>query len=355
MPDGPRSENQGDGPGRDRLISVVATASLALTTIVSLFLTLSDRIAYSTVSVQAIFIVLGAILYLVATIFLLRYLRRVRYRSARIALTGLPTAGKTVFSVGLFDSLMSERADGIGFTAESRTVISVYQALRGIDHGTWPASTSKDVVNRYEGKIQFRRRRTVLDVEVGDSAGEYWAEFPLDETRDQDYLSYVSSSDGVLHVIAIDWLTGEATPPWPRGNPQPYDIRTDIDDLLLAARLARPQEDGGKKVPLLIVISKMDIYDFGGSPEMFRLFHADGIQASEALSIIDLGRDANVRRKLAEASSALAGEYSSVTFCLSAVSPNRRKPPLREEISMWLYDVALRGTRESTLHRLLGR
>lgn len=173
-------------------------------------------------------------------------MRRVRDIQFRVAITGRPKAGKTVFANLIFDALMNERVSDARFTASTRSMLAVYQAIRNIPDGVWPKATDVGSVSLYEGTLEARRAR--IDIEIGDSAGEYWLELPDEADRDVGYLEYVLSANAIVHVIPIRELLAETAEAY---------VKSEIDDLRLAARLKRSV---GKlsSGPLLIVISKVD-------------------------------------------------------------------------------------------------
>jgi hypothetical protein len=181
---------------------------------------------------------------------------RISIGKLRVAITGGPGAGKTVLAVLLFDRLMSPNDRGISFTAESASLISVYQTMRGIDEQKWPASTFGGVVNRYQGKIRFGRARKsdVVELELGDSAGENWID--LDTKTDgnllsqSSYLEYVVSANALVHVLGADELF--------KGGLEGL-LQRDLQDLQFVGQLMQTGGKPPKQVDLLIVLTKTDL------------------------------------------------------------------------------------------------
>ncbi|MBO3746902.1 hypothetical protein J5X84_12555 [Streptosporangiaceae bacterium NEAU-GS5] len=113
--------------------------------------------------------------------------------------------------------------------------------------GIWPRSTPRGAVSLYNGTISTRRTR--VDLEVGDTAGEYWLDFNNDDARDPGYLEYVVSAHGIAHVIPMKDLLD-------RGERM---LANEIDDLRLAARLKNHTRGSASFVPLIVVLSKADL------------------------------------------------------------------------------------------------
>ncbi|MBM7773480.1 hypothetical protein JOD54_003684 [Actinokineospora baliensis] len=231
-----------------------------------------------------------------------------RTLSFRVAVTGLPQVGKTVFSVLLLDVLMNERRPGIEFTAESRSAISVYRAIRNIPAGLWPKSTVRGVVSTYSGKIEAKR--TVVDLEIGDSAGEHWMELEPNSDNDPGYLEYVLSAHAVAHVIPL----GDLLKPDARER-----VAADVEDLKLVARLRRQAAGSSARMPLLIILSKADLVI--ALPELQRpevgLFQIDEHPAVPALTTVGRGypQAVEILEKVVEQ---LRTEYASVSFTVTS-------------------------------------
>lgn len=185
-------------------------------------------------------------------------LRQISRLQLRIALTGAPAAGKTVFANLLFDQLMGRMSHGVAFTADSATAIAVYQTLRGIGSGDWPARTRDGVVFRYEGHLEFPTApRTVVDLEIGDSAGEYWIDFTQHASEANpktSYLEYVISADALVHVMDISQLASRETN---------LSLRQETQDLLIASQLMRAAGGRPERRRLLLVLSKVDLVAYG--------------------------------------------------------------------------------------------
>lgn len=271
----------------------------------------------------------GGVVTAAAVVVAIRLFNRVRSRDVRIALTGAPRAGKTVFSVALFDALMTGRR-GVTFTAESRTILSVYRAIRGMAEGEWPPSTPREVVNRYEGRIMYGPR-TLVDLELGDSAGEYWADISDDGSKDADYLSYVVSSDAIAHVIPIDWL---------QGKNESYSLARDEAELRLAGQLSRTHSGAESSQHLLIVLSKMDLTGWSAPARQglrFQVF-VPGDRASTTFlrQVLDSSRGKLFFKMLDR----LDAEFASVRLTFSSIE--QEDDFVDESISGWIYEVTRR-------------
>lgn len=302
-------------------------------------------------------------------------LRRIRTLGLRIALTGSPGAGKTVFANLLFDQLMARTADDVTFTAESATAIAVYQTIRGITTGEWPRSTRDQVVYRYEGRLEYRTApRTVVDLEIGDSAGEHWIEFaqaPLDPSRKAPYLEYVISAGALVHVIDIS--------PFALAD-SGVSLRQETHDLLVANQLMRAAGGSPQSRMLLIVLSKVDLvaYDPKGletevhnvlwpavqnrrilRPEEFGSLTGDLRTLDSAF-----GRSLGARLLEIELFAERLGElFKDVRLLLTSVrmatgDDVARPTRPQRDIPRWILDAARSGRRDSlsrALESTLGR
>lgn len=143
---------------RRDVFDTVPQILFALASLLTVILTISDRFVFNTIAGEILLVFALGTFYVVGTYSVLKRLRRVRRLSIRLAVTGRPAVGKTVFSILLFDSLMNERLPGVRFAAESRSVIAVYQAIRNIPGDVWPGATSLGNVSTYAGTIQTRIR-----------------------------------------------------------------------------------------------------------------------------------------------------------------------------------------------------
>lgn len=305
--------------------------------IVSIF-TFGTFGTFGRIGTSTAFLILGAAalvgVYAFAGIALIRRMTRTRVHKLRVAVTGLPGAGKTVFSVLLFDALMNERIPGMEFNAESKSAISVYQAIRNLPAGVWPKSTARGAVSAYTGAIASRRSR--IDLEIGDSAGEHWLELNDKEDRDAGYLEYVLSAQALAHVIPFDSLEGDGVE---------KQITNDVDDLRLVARLRRQVHGQRASIPLLVVLSKVDLavpVDLIENPSsgLFKIVSANELSSLE-LFRRHTDRTFDLLRRFAEQ---LEREYSQVWFILSSapvVSRNRLAVGDRgNELVNWIIDAA---------------
>jgi hypothetical protein len=278
------------------------------------------------------------LVYLAGAAVLARRLLRTRYYDFRIALTGQPGAGKTVFANLLYDQLMNGSDPRFEFTAESRSAIATYQAIRGISQDVWPASTTTGAVQQRDGVLRYGRR--IVDLEIGDSAGQHWIQLTDDDTstNEADYLQWVLSANALVHVIPADRMIADG-----------FDaaLRSDVEDLRLAARLMRSvSRTQYKPVPLLTVISKMDLlpgpihFD-----EMLRVFtgpDADNFESTAILS--EVGR-LSIADLLADLGRELAREFRSVHFMYSSAEIVKGIQALGStasaDIPRWVFEGAV--------------
>ena len=167
------SDDRGrDAGGSIDRYATLAQAVIAVASALALIFTVADRFAGNTTALIDVGIGALVVLYLVSVLWVARAMLRTRYYDFRIALTGQPGAGKTVFANLLYDRLMNGGDPDYRFTAESRSAIATYQAIRGISQDEWPPSTARGSVLQRDGLL--RHRRAVVDLEIGDSAGQRW-------------------------------------------------------------------------------------------------------------------------------------------------------------------------------------
>jgi hypothetical protein len=307
------------------------------------------------VSAQTIVIGVLAVLYVVSMVFMIRFLRRTRYYDLRLGLTGRPSAGKTVLSLLLYDLLMNSRSDLIRFTAESRSAIATYQAIRNIPAGEWPPLTSKGSVLQYDGTIHVTRRRQI-ELQIGDSAGEHWLGLtnPASSSSESEYLQWVLSAQAIVHVISAEIFLGadpEAT------------LLEDVADLKLAARLMRSIQRGTDVLrPLLIVISKADLlYDGNNYDDELMVLHSlDSLSRSPMASVINRAAHDDIEPLLYRLGLDLRSDFRSVDYMLASVrsvtSPARLGFQRRDDVLRWIVDSAVQpGRRTSALTARVGR
>lgn len=355
---------------RDKLTETLHMISLVAFSVASLailVLTITDRIVLtSTAEIVAIGVALG-ITYTIGILGITRRIRRIRLYKFRVAITGRPNAGKTVFSVLVFDAMMNNTIPDASFSAESKSLISVYQAIRNLPAGIWPRSTAKGNISTYEGTIETKRSK--VDLEVGDSAGEYWLDLSDETGRDPGYLEYVLSAEAIAHVIPADEVVKDG---------DRVRLTAEVDDLLLVSRLKRqargPRRPDGllsrstppanHGLPLLIVVSKMDLVINEESlrrdelsRDLFRVVGASNLSEMRILSGVRVkpmsrsGIVVTMDRWLRDLSDSLSRDFSSVHFCFSSaafVSGNSlRRKTGAGDIVQWILAEAESGERAS--------
>lgn len=296
----------------------------------------------------------------------------VRYAELRIAMTGQPGAGKTVFTNLLFERLMQADSDSIGFTPAARSALATHQVVRGLDQGVWPSRTSSGGIEQRDGIISVRgrrdgtplsslrslfepynspasARRAEIRLEIGDSAGEYWVD--IGEPSAGEYLEYVVSASAIVHVVGVDALMEPDVG---------VSLRQDVRDLRLAARISPNTKGSQGPKPLLVVVSKMDLlFEVIDSAEFLGL-NASNLdmrdeylrtftpwEFSETKSFAALGDlVGDSFRFLFDQMRQLDGVFSSVAFAVSSVQAveltsieinQGNLGPLR-----WIIDNALR-------------
>lgn len=289
--------------------------------------------ASTTAILAAIGIAVLALLYAFAVFLFLQRLRRVRRLGARIALTGPRRVGKTVLSNLVFDRLMEARSEAIEFTAESKSAIATYQAIRNIASDQWPEVSTTGVVRQYRGEARFGRRE-VVEIELGDTAGEDWIAFSReDSTPDADsYLEWVLSAQAIMHVISTESILS---------SDRDHLLRRDVQDLKLAARLMRNVQSS-KRIPLLIVISKIDLVDPPSYEELFVIF-GQTLGASDLARQLSVVAGVNVSRLFDALIADLVRDFDRVSVMFSSKeSTHIRLPPLPGiQLLEWIESVAV--------------
>jgi hypothetical protein len=325
---------------------VLAQLVLAITSSLALILATATRFTTSVVDVGLGVLI---VLYLASAVWLGRRLFRTRYYDFRMALTGQSGAGKTVFANLLYNHLMNGREADYEFTAESKSAIATYQAIRGIGEDVWPPSTTTGSVLQRDGIL--RHRRIVVDLEIGDSAGEHWLQLAESgsSSADADYLQWVLSADALIHVIPADRLVADGFE---------AVLRSDVDDLRLAAQLMRNVSRGRYElVPILVVISKMDLLPAPlVEDDMLRIFSgadADFLKSTQRLAA---GGSQDVPALLDSLSRELATDFRSVSFTYSSAGIDRVLRTLgsesRPDVPQWIVAGAV-DQRESLLRRIV--
>ena len=315
-----RARNSATSGRTERLTLIIAATAGAIGVLAGVYVIWAPETPTRTIALGVVSGVAGVAVS-IATVLTLRYLGRVQRVDFRIAITGVPQAGKTVFATILYDVLVDSSTSEVNFTPESQSIIAVYQAIRGITADRWPASTRTGSVFRYEGTIRFGRRLEV-DLEIGDSAGEYWIDLEEPSGKNGDYLSYVVSSDAITHVIPVDrLLDAERSDIAPDAR---EFLRRDLRDLKFASNLISSAKRGPAQRPLLVVISKMDLLN-NITPAYLRDNLLQTIPVSELASYQFFssfyfpGRSA-LKSELANFGEEVQQYFSSVDFVFSSVS-----------------------------------
>jgi hypothetical protein len=216
---------------------------------------------------------------------------------------------------------MSDWSKDYEFIAESRSAISTYQAIRGMSADQWPPSTSSGSVVQYDGTLRAQRR-LVVDLEIGDSAGEHWLGLVSSGEQEQDYLQWVLSAHAICHVVPIDSLLehdGE------------QGLAQDVDDLKLAARLMQSvtRDKTRALCPVLVVISKVDIVEKDCPPsELMRIYSPASISRSYFGQRLDPGTIFLLKRFGTD----LERTFATVHFLFSSVDLVRRVDRLGSEV-----------------------
>jgi hypothetical protein len=206
-------------------------------------------------------------------------------------------------------------------------------------------------VSTYEGTILARR--TKVDLEVGDSAGEYWLDISHEEERDSGYLEYVLSAHALAHVIPADELFAEDAR---------QRIAREVDDLRLVARLKKRTRGTNGGLPLLVVISKVDLVLpvdvlFEQSLGLFRTVRADELGRLPLMKALTRPGDAErMLSLLMEVDQQLGQLFGPVRFCFSsstAVAENRlRSVGDGSDLVRWMLYHATAGGQQLARGRL---
>jgi hypothetical protein len=316
----------------------VATAAVVITALTALALTWGDDYG----PLPTVLIVLLSGTYVVFGFWFLRRLRQVRYLDFRIAVTGRKAAGKTIFTLLLYDYLMNGRDPRFEFTAESRSAISTYQAIRGIAADQWPARTYTGSVRHYDGTLRLDRR-LVVDMEIGDSAGEHWLNLVESSGDEQDYLQWVLSAQAICHILSVEDLLE---------NDIGARLARDVEDLKLAARLMRSVRGHGRSdrplCPLLIVISKMDLIDDDQLPldELMKLHPVESVSSSYFAARLAERGNGEFLSLLERKGEELEHLFGTVNFAFSSVrlvqEAGRLGEPPASDLLHWICASALR-------------
>lgn len=265
------------------------------------------------------------------------YLSQIQHYELRIALTGKSRAGKTVLANILYDQLMNFQGASFGFTAESKSAIAVYQAIRGMANNEWPPSTVEGSVVPYRGTLDLGRRIRI-DLEIGDSAGQHWMDLTNQDTRSAAYLEYVISADALMHVISVEELasaTGSSS------------ILEDLDELHLAAQLMRSvKKTRGDLAPLIIVISKVDLQcDMKTSAdELLRIMTSEEFESSSIARCLRSTSAKDALNLIPSLVDRLSNDFSSVNLTASSITSAtgaaRLLKPVGSDLVQWINGLA---------------
>ena len=281
-------------------------------------------------------------LYAVLTVQFITYFSRTRHYAVRIALTGKSRAGKTVLANILYDQLMNLESASGGFTAESKSAIAVYQAIRGMANDKWPPSTVEGSVIPYRGTLELGRR-VRIDLEIGDSAGQHWMDLTNQDAKSADYLEYVISADALVHVISVEELVSKT------GS---SSILQDLDELHLAAQLMRSaKKTRGDLGPLLIAISKVDLAcDMQTSAdELLRIMTSGEFESSSIARCLRSTGGGDAVNQVPRIVDRLSSDFTAVNIMassiVSATGPTRLLNPVGPDLVRWIEELATSGSR----------
>lgn len=233
--------------------------------------------------------------------------RRTRFVDFRIALTGEPRVGKTVFANLLFDLLMGNDHGQLRFTADAKSAISVYQVVRGIDNDQWPPVTSSKSVQHLDGTLEVRRMQ--VDLEIGDSAGKHWLDLePSPEylIGESDYLRWLLSAQALVHVLPVERLLdpGET-------------LKREITQLLLAKRLMDSTQNS--RVSILIVISKLDLIDeWTADTDLMRVFSAATASELSTTRQLEESKGVALHEVFSSVEKELQNSFTDISFVYSS-------------------------------------
>jgi Double-GTPase 2 len=289
-----------------------------------------------------------AALYIAGVALVMRNILRTRYFRFRMALTGQPAAGKTVFANLLYDQLMNSDHTGYEFTAESKSAIATYQAIRGIAQDEWPPTTTRGTVLQRDGVL--RGRRSIIDLEIGDSAGEHWLHLATASTGDEsDYLQWVLSAQALVHVIPANRIFAEGFE---------AGLRVDIEDLRLAVQLMR-NVSHGRHAPasILVVFSKVDlIKGWDETDDLLRIFRARDAGSLSTTTQLATSSGVNLGELLLSLERELNAEFRSVEFTYSSTRALQRAlgRPRQSDVPDWIARNAT-FPRAAILRPIFGR
>ncbi|WP_424086042.1 hypothetical protein [Micromonospora citrea] len=200
-----------------------------------------------------------------------------------------------------------------------------------------------------EGTVEAKRIK--VDLEVGDSAGEYWLDFGDEEQRDPGYLEYVISANGIAHVIPLADISSDANED---------KIAREVDDLRLVAHLKQQIRGAASAVPLLLVLSKVDLvvplpHLLGPEAGLFRVVSEEGLETLGVIDALPEGARRSVLTWLRTISLQLSRDFASVSFIFSsapAISHGRlRVDRYSGDIVDWVLREASRPHRDGRRRR----
>ena len=171
----------------------------------------------------------------------------------------------------------------------------------------------------------------MVDLELGDSDGKYWADI-TPAGGDGDYLNYVSTADGIIHALPADWLVGGDE------RPEGFTLAAEESDLRLAAELSKTRLSGVLKTRLLLVITKADRVSpaiAASAPRLRPMLPGDPETEYVLTRVLD---DRKVARDVIEFAQRLENSFKSVDIAISAYNPELVGRGQGEFIARWVGD-----------------
>jgi DNA helicase HerA-like ATPase len=288
--------------------SAMRRLALALLILWSLFsvLTITD-VFWPVLPTSDAFVVLvsriGVLIGLLGSLVAVIAILRAEPPKLQIAIAGRPGAGKTVYVNVLLELLMEDRDETFSFEPEVRTARAVKAAILDLGRGKWPRATPVDGVRTYRGSSMLRRRRWVLPssrrrIEIGDSAGEYWADL-ADEGRkskprsliESTFFDYVADSDFVFYFIDAGAMSRRANV-----------VREAVEDLIATAQILRYDSSyvRTRRIRIAVVISKFDLLTRVQADVLSRVLRGEDPDSDQDFASNSFSRSLLSLRRLAE-------------------------------------------------------